>query len=167
MKLNLGSNETRIEGYINIDLVEHPNVDVVADVRKLPYENESVDEITNSHLLEHFNFFEGFEVLKEWYRVLRKGGILEIELPDFEAICKFMINATEEQRSHQYVLIWGCPWDGFMGHKFGYTPTQLKWTLEQVGFKNVTFVPIDENNSRFLARYPAHKGLCMKVRCKK
>lgn len=165
MKLNLGSNETRMDGFINVDLIEHPNVDVVADARKLPYEDDSINEIFNSHLIEHFDFFEGFKALKEWYRVLKPEGVLQIECPNFDAICRFMLSATEEQRTHQYVLIWGCPWDGFMGHKFGYTPNQLKWSLEQVGFKNVIFVPIDETNSQFLKRYPAHKGLCMRVRC--
>ena len=57
----------------------------LVDIRKrLPLRDASVDYIYCSHVLEHFEEFETIGVLKECYRVLKKGGVIRIVLPDLE-----------------------------------------------------------------------------------
>lgn len=55
--------------------------DAQADVRRLPFPNESVDFIAALHVLEHFQ--HPWEVIPEWTRVLRTGGRLAIVVPDY------------------------------------------------------------------------------------
>ena len=86
MKLNLGSNDLPLKDFINIDFDPAVKPDLVADATKLPYEDETVDEIYAGHLLEHFALNE--EVLKEWYRVLKTGGKITITVPDVEKSLK-------------------------------------------------------------------------------
>jgi predicted SAM-dependent methyltransferase len=46
LRLQLGGGEERIEGYVNIDIVDLPTVDIVADISKgLPLPDNSVIEI--------------------------------------------------------------------------------------------------------------------------
>jgi len=58
------------------------------DLFKLPYNNESVDLLYCSHLIAYFTRDEFVRLLREWYRVLKKGGILRIATPDFTAMSK-------------------------------------------------------------------------------
>ena len=71
MKLNLGCNDFKLKGFINIDIDPRVNPDVVADVCKLPYEDNSVEEIYAGHVLEHIPMY--IDALKEWHRVLQPG----------------------------------------------------------------------------------------------
>lgn len=80
LKLNIGSGATEIPGYTNIDRKNGQ------EAAPLSYENESVDEIRASHILEHFSHTNTLHVLKEWARVLKIGGVMKIAVPDFDKI---------------------------------------------------------------------------------
>ena len=87
MKVHLGCGKRFIPGYIHIDAVPFPHVQHVSVIDNLPFiSNESVDIIYNCHVLEHFQKNKISTVLKEWHRVLKKGGTLRIAVPDFEAL---------------------------------------------------------------------------------
>jgi predicted SAM-dependent methyltransferase len=82
MKLNLGSGPVRVEGYISVDIREDAQPDLLADAAHLTMvEDNSIDAIYASHLLEHFAYNE--PVLEEWHRVLVPGGEILIIVPDF------------------------------------------------------------------------------------
>lgn len=84
VRLNLGCNEWRLAGFVNIDCVTGPLIqpDVVADALRLPFRDGSVDEIYAGHILEHFALTE--PALPEWHRVLRRGGRITVTTPDVE-----------------------------------------------------------------------------------
>lgn len=157
LKLNLGSNCVRIQGFLNVDLVPHPNVDVVCNAIKLPYQDNEVDEIYSSHLIEHFHYHDGLKALKEWYRVLKFGGIMVIELPDFEAFCRNFLQLPEHEKPNYYVQVWGYPWEAGQAHQFGYTPQQMIWSLNQAGFTKIERLPA--------LRFTNLVDWCMKFRC--
>ena len=62
MKLNLGCGDLILEGYNNCDLY-NPKADTKCDVTKLPFGNESVEEILAQHIIEHFDFHQAFDIL--------------------------------------------------------------------------------------------------------
>ena len=80
VKLNLGGGEVEIPGYVNIDRKNGQ------EAYPLEYADESVDEIRASHLLEHFPHSKSVEVVREWARVLKPGGILKVAVPNFDYI---------------------------------------------------------------------------------
>ena len=86
MKLNLGSADSKINGFLNIDIRNVPGVDVVADVAHLPFKDNSIDECIAYNILEHFAPDRIHAVLKEWHRVLKPGGKLRVGVPDGELI---------------------------------------------------------------------------------
>jgi predicted SAM-dependent methyltransferase len=80
-RLNLGSGQWPITGYISVDISEACGPDIIADVAHLPIEDCTIDAIYASHILEHFSCDE--PVLAEWHRVLIPGGEILIAVPDF------------------------------------------------------------------------------------
>ena len=96
MKLHLGCGNRHIRGFVNIDIQKTEAVDLVSNIMKLPYEENSIDLIYSCSALEHFgrnsnlNFFRNtswVDVIKYWYKLLKPGGKLYVSVPDFEAIC--------------------------------------------------------------------------------
>lgn len=136
MKLNLGCGDLLFDDYINCDLY-NSKADLQIDCRILPYEDNSVEEIQAIHLLEHFDYQEAQDILKEWYRALIPGGKLIIETPDLLNSCISFVEGSEQDRVDLYGHFFSTPWiDGQM-HKFLYTENQLGGTLLQVGFRNI------------------------------
>lgn len=86
MKLNLGCGPDYREGFINIDAHDQFKYDLICNVEKLPYEDNSTDYIIALDLLEHFTCQKTEQVLKEWIRVLKSGHEIQLRVPDFEAI---------------------------------------------------------------------------------
>lgn len=82
--LNLGSGNDRYnEKIINVDIFPFKEVDIVAKAEHLPFPNNYVDGIINTELLEHVEDPE--VVLKEAYRVLKKGGFIITAAPFIES----------------------------------------------------------------------------------
>ena len=50
--------------------------------KTFPWPDSSVDAVYSSHTLEHFSREDGRRFLTECHRVLRKGGIIRIVVPD-------------------------------------------------------------------------------------
>jgi ubiquinone/menaquinone biosynthesis C-methylase UbiE len=96
MKLHLGCGTKKIGGYVNIDIRPDVNPDLIDDISKLNnIPNESVDVIYACHVLEHFGRYEFMDVLKRWFEVLKKGGILRLSVPDFEKVNEYY-NETKD-----------------------------------------------------------------------
>lgn len=89
MKLHIGCGAKVLDGYKNVDLLDLSHIDYKTSADNLSMiSDNSVDEIYACHVLEHFGRHDTPKVFKEWYRVLKKGGILRVAIPSFEAIVK-------------------------------------------------------------------------------
>lgn len=172
MKLNLGSNNKRIDGFKNVDIIDSPNVDIVASAHNLNMiEDESVDEILAEHLLEHLTFYQANRALAEWYRVLKTTGSLTIEVPDLESLCKAFLEANEYQRFQSNQGHWGLIHHLYghqqgrseeenlaQTHKSGYTLARLQEMLYGVGFSStVEKYPIKDTPGACVIRIEAIK----------
>jgi predicted SAM-dependent methyltransferase len=81
--LDLGCGSNTDPSYCNVDYSYKPGVDVCWDVtRGLPFPDEYASGIFTEHMLEHIPFEAALGVLKEGRRVLRRGGVLRIVMPD-------------------------------------------------------------------------------------
>jgi len=78
--LNLGSGTKRISSSIvNVDLFPFAGVDVVADVTRLPFKDNSIDGIISEAALEHVRHC--CAAFDEMRRVLKEGGYLYLVVP--------------------------------------------------------------------------------------
>jgi predicted SAM-dependent methyltransferase len=95
MKINLGCGKKILDGYDNIDLNGRDIKIIKCDIRLLPqYENESVDEILLHSVLEHLCNKDLRPSLKEWNRILKKQGILNIQVPNVIGAVKAFLSGT-------------------------------------------------------------------------
>ena len=83
IKLDIGCGDYKKEGYIGIDRFSRPGVDLVIELetQQLPYENNTVDEIYCSHLIEHLS--DPIKLIEEFNRVLKIGGKLTLIVPHY------------------------------------------------------------------------------------
>jgi len=84
MKIDLGAGLKREEDFITIDADPLSNPDYVINLDdvniKLPFEDNSIEEIRAWHILEHIG--DGFiPLIKELYRVACHGCIFDIKVP--------------------------------------------------------------------------------------
>jgi predicted SAM-dependent methyltransferase len=87
LNLHLGCGEIDHKKFINIDGHPFPHVHYVQTIDKLPqFKDGSADLIYASHCLEHFSYLQTKAVLGEWFRVLKKGAILRLSVPDFDKL---------------------------------------------------------------------------------
>jgi len=82
-RLNLGCGFNKKVGYINVDKSPEVKPDVVWDLRKFPYPKElhGATLIEARHLFEHFTPDEVIAVIRECYKILKKGGVIKITVP--------------------------------------------------------------------------------------
>ena len=91
-KLNIGSANDYREGFINVDFNPAVKADVYADLSKrLPFEDNSVDYIYASHIIEHFEKKEVFKIMEELHRICKPNAIIDIYVPHYTSILAFKI----------------------------------------------------------------------------
>jgi len=145
LKLNIGCGKVRFPGWVNIDI--EPGADLVLDVRKgLPFDDDSVDLIYNEHLLEHLTFEEGGEVVMQFRRCLKEGGVLRMAMPDLDYIIEKYNTDWKNQdwlswpgyefirtRGRMVNVVFRWSW----GHKYLYNEEDLRAQLTGAGFQRI------------------------------
>ena len=87
IKINMGCGWRDFgKDWVHIDGGDYPHLDS-KDIFNLPYDDDSVDLIYASHVIEYFNRGEVKDVLNEWIRVLKPNGTLRLAVPN----CKNMV----------------------------------------------------------------------------
>jgi predicted SAM-dependent methyltransferase len=142
VRLNLGSGPKKWPGFINIDLAGNWSgqaPDVEADVRKLPFPDNYADEAHAIHVLEHMYYWEAPDVVQEWKRVLKPGGLLVVEVPCLEKILYWFTQRPIGLGKTLWGL-YGSPEykDPAMCHKWCYSVAMLEDLLIKAGLENVT-----------------------------
>lgn len=135
MKLNLGCFNSRIDGFTNVDIRKLEGVDIVCDVKKLDFPDNSIEEIYASHVLEHFHYIETLDVLKEWYRVLVPGGKIYIGVPDLEVMAGLI--TIYGMCDWVEAVIYGSSEYIEAKHQAGFGFSTLKNKMEKAGFINI------------------------------
>ena len=84
-RLNWGGGPTPPSGWINADLLREPGIELSGDIRDgLALADESIDYAVSIHGLQDLPYLDVVPALRELRRVLRRGGVLRLALPDLE-----------------------------------------------------------------------------------
>jgi len=144
-RLNLGSGEARIPGFINFDIRPECKPDIVWDLegKGIPFSDDEVDEIRMVDFLEHISWRRVRWFLQEVHRVLKPGGTVFIQCPDFEAIIKKWMEQTDDWKKWPLKSDWEKLSHWIMGrqdhtynlHKTIFTKKEIRKLLKEVGFE--------------------------------
>ena len=134
---------TLVDKYIDHPDVKKWDAEVLSEVRE-----EACDIIYSSHLLEHISHTKVPAMLNLWYRKIKHGGKLIINVPDLAwvagQILKYenggflegVFNTFEGDRGLQSIVYGTHSHEGEY-HKAGYTKSSITKLLSDAGFKDI------------------------------
>jgi predicted SAM-dependent methyltransferase len=137
INLHLGCGSVAHPKFVNIDLLPAPHVHYVRSIDDLsPFKDSTVSLIHASHCLEHFPHGKVSDVLKEWCRVLKKGGILRLSVPNFDVLLD-IYNENGKDIDLIMSMLMGYQNYKYNYHKIVFTNASLSSLLRDVGFKEI------------------------------
>jgi SAM-dependent methyltransferase len=134
--LNIGCGKVRYPNTINMDVVKNKftQTDIVGSALDIPFEDDRFEGIIFSHVLEHLNNKQHQKAILEIRRVLKFGGTVYIEVPNFEMACKYFVDNYQGRRGYWYQCIYGRDNYGTDTHRSGITEDYLTDLLFSNGF---------------------------------
>ena len=107
---------------------------VTCDAQDMPFDENTFDGVfTNGSLHE---WSQPKKIFDEVYRVLKKGGMLRISVPDLAFAISLYSSSERERMLDNYFFV-DHRGSYFARHKYMYDFESLKAILEKTGFKNV------------------------------
>ena len=138
VNIHLGCGSVNHPKFINIDGLPAPHIHYIRAIDDLsPFKDNSVDLIYACHCLEHFPYANVSKVLTEWFRVLKKDGILRLSVPDFDLLIDiYRANGNSFNTAVLESILGGQNYK-FNFHKALFNRSSLEDILINIGFKQV------------------------------
>ena len=139
MKLHIGGEEVK-EGWKILNIQKKEGVDFIGDISDLSqFDDNSIEEIYASHVLEHVAQKKVEKTLKEIHRVLVQNGKFYVSVPDMDLLCKIFIDPKAPQPVKWSVMriMFGGQTDDYDFHYFGWNHQFMKDFLFKTGFKKI------------------------------
>jgi len=104
-KLNLGSGETYLEGYLNIDLDPNRKIDLLMNFTEVPeiLTDDSIEEVLMIHSLSYLTEWDAKKLLSELRIKLRNEGRLIIEFPDSFKCSNLLLKTSKNLDAIEYM----------------------------------------------------------------
>ena len=130
-KLNLGCGKDIRKGYINIDFIKYPGIDVTHNLNEYPwpFHDNTFDEIYASHILEHLEDLK--KTMQEMKRICKNYATIEIRVPHFS--CGVSYRDPTHKRVFSYFTF-----DYFEKGEYGLP--QFKIIKKRLNFTRLSFV---------------------------
>lgn len=139
MKLLLGCGAKKMKGWVGVDINEKLNPHVVDNVVYLKKFSDSyADELKSQFVFEHLCYADALEALRNWFRVLKPGGVVSIELPNLDECYKMVKSNNSEERQLGFFGLFGDSSSVYLMHKSGWSFDTLEKKLLEAGFVEVS-----------------------------
>lgn len=174
--VNFGTGGAGRDGWVNVDGFPAPGVNCLLDGRgPMPFANESVRGFYSEHFFEHLGYPQEAEAfLRECHRVMKKGAVLRLIVPDAElylrAYCEPGWNALaavrplDDARHDPYGRSYETRMELInevfrqgVEHKFAYDYDTLEHLLRRCGFEFVTRSRFGESQDAALVLDMPHR----------
>lgn len=161
-KLQIGSDIWLLPGWLNTDLYPKAVGCITLDATKpFPFSSASFDYVFSEHQMEHVDYTDAANMLRECHRVLRPGGKIRIALPSVDRLLAlFAPSPSDLQQKYIAIQSETCyPGAGqpkpcfainaaFMnwGHRFLYDRLTLESLLQEIGYTNIQFFEVGQSD---------------------
>lgn len=167
-QLEIGPGKERLAGFETLNLIRTLSTDHVGDARKPPFRDGTFDLVYSSHCIEHIEWFEIQDTIKEWARIVRPGGALEIFTVDGHKVMKALVTLEETGEwtgpkigTWQEALTRRDPYQWAVGKLMNYAKGKLEFHKHRAiitpGFLRHCFVSAGLINIEPLAEERGHK----------
>jgi predicted SAM-dependent methyltransferase len=123
MIIDLGSGPwPKPDADVHVDIMAFPHVEVVHDLLKVPYPFSSgcATKVYLNDVIEHISWFDVQRVLTECFRLLDKGGVLDITCPDVHWIAERIVKGDWKERANgDWLYRYGSDFVNAMSYLFG------------------------------------------------
>ncbi len=158
-RLHLGCGSQVVDGWLNADMFK-ANADIYLNAKQLfPFKDNAFATVYSEHMLEHIKVDKVPQLLREVHRILHKGGLFRVTVPDLDVYIQRYLNQDEEffgpikekfrekmaEKPNKYWLV---RTNGgvvvsravhrFYHHHWMYDFETLRSCLDEVGFTQVT-----------------------------
>jgi SAM-dependent methyltransferase len=142
-KLNLGCGRFPKPGFVNVDWVDTPGVDVVHDLTRLPYpfEDGQFERIEADHVIEHLASV--FDVMREFHRLLKPNGLLVLRVPHFSRGFSHPEHRRGFDATFPYYFDPSFP-GGYTGVQFELVSLRMRWFAQPYLKRSVLPRPLFE-----------------------
>lgn len=159
-RLEIGPGVDVLEGFETVDVTTRRNVTYVGHALRLPLPSETFSVVYASHIIEHVPWYQVEAAIREWVRVLKPGGVLQIWTPNGLRIAKAFVEAEENGSQDFHNDRWwrfnperdACKWASGRAFSYGdgsgrshpnwhmalFSPRYLRRLLEDAGLTGVS-----------------------------
>lgn len=153
--LQLGCQYHPIQGWLNTDIEPLMSCIEFLDAGKVyPFEDNTFKFVFSEHMLEHLEPNQGYTMISECHRVLKRGGVLRLALPTKEFIDRIYNNPEDYKEYLDWFLSTHCKeypvktpamFANVFYRKWEHKTIYDKPTLIEM-FRSVGFSKIEEKN---------------------
>lgn len=170
-KLQIGCQDHPMPGWLNADIDPiHEEVVLMDATQPFPLPSDTFDIVFSEHMIEHIGFQEGLFMVKECYRVMKKGAVIRISTPNL----KFLIDLYQEPKTQvqlDYIqfnkryfkdnrpMTDAIVINNFFrdwGHRFIHDFNTLTYILKQAGFKDIKQCEVYKSEHKELQNLEKH-----------
>lgn len=163
--------------WIHIDGGGYPHIDHHS-ITNLVCDEEIVDLIYASHVIEYFDRFEVRALLKEWHRALKPGGTLRLAVPNFSVLSKLYLTGKMKLKNVLGPLYGRMPMGPeIIYHKTVYDLEDLTLLLTECEFHDIKeyewreteHAEFDDHSQAYFPHMDKENGvlISLNVECKK
>ncbi|MFH1642888.1 MAG: methyltransferase domain-containing protein [Nanoarchaeota archaeon] len=125
-KLNVGSGRHYAKGYLNIDIDPNTKHDMICDITKTSFKDNTFDEVRCINVFEHL--YNYMDALKEIWRILVMGGVLKFRVPMAMTVSQYaVIDHVSEFVPQAFIK---------QHKRYGYAFKPKVWTTPALIYKN-------------------------------
>ena len=189
-KIHLACGNNIFNDWENYDFINnHEKIKFIDLTKKLPFDSNTINFIYFEHALEHFDEVDGYELLKEFFRILKKDGIARIITPSLDTYIKRFLEWENDSLNHlhktqfhnntqflNYAFFGENISKGIkflnglqsqeVGHKFLYSEKNLTNKCKEVGFNDIKLCDYRQSqhkNFQNLETRPDYKDLIVEL----
>ena len=171
-KLQLGTSNNILDGWLNTDIVlNHNSIVYLNAIKRFPFKDNTFDYIMAEHMIEHVEYKAAQVMLKESFRVLKPGGRARFATPDLRVL--LALHSPEKTDAQKNYIEWAITRlmpdvreckaafviNNFFrawGHCFLYDQETLYHALYTAGFRDIKFYKPGDSEDPMLKNLESH-----------